>query len=286
LNCQRSPSINIEVKTLRENQPVTLRMQMLALGWSGQVQVQPMNGDGFAIMALMIHDVTSAVAADKLLREEGVKSEKLLSMILPPIIVKKLQSGEKNISFAVKSASILFLDIVSFTPWCGSHDASYVMQTLNRLFLEYDRLLKVRDRLTKIKCIGDCYMCAGGLFDIVNQPEIHAQQMVSFGLDVIHALELLNIELSESLRIRAGVNTGCPLVAGVLGIGKPTFDILGPAICLAAAMEHQGIPMTVHIPQHCYNLVYASRFIIQERGDVQVKGTTHHTYLVIGYKHE
>jgi class 3 adenylate cyclase/PAS domain-containing protein len=286
LNGQRAPAIDADVEILRESKLVTLKMRMLALAWSGHVQLQAINGQGIAILAFLIRDVTSAVAADKLLREEGVKSEKLLLMILPPIIVKKLQNGEKNISFAVKSASILFLDIVSFTPWCGSHDASYVMSTLNRLFLEYDRLLKARDRLTKIKCIGDCYMCGGGLFDIVNQPQIHAEQMVSFGLDVIHALQLVNIDLSESLRIRVGVNTGGPLVAGVLGIEKPTFDILGPAICLGAAMEHHGIPMTVHIPKQCYDLVYGSHFIIQERGDVEHKGKVYHTYLVTGYKQD
>jgi class 3 adenylate cyclase len=110
--------------------------------------------------------------------------------------------------------------------------------------------------------------------------------MISFGLDMIHALQLLNIELSETLRMRVGVNTGGPIVAGVLGIDKPTFDILGPAICLAAAMEHHGVPMNVHIPQHCYDLVYASHFMIHERGDVEVKGKTYHTYIVSGYKQD
>jgi class 3 adenylate cyclase len=123
-----------------------------------------------------------------------------------------------------------------------------------------------------------------GFFDEVNQPQIHAEQMMSFGLDVIYTLELLNIELSETLRMRVGINTGGPIVAGVLGIEKPTFDILGLPICLAAAMEHYGVPMAVHIPQHCYDLVYGSNFIIRERGNVGVKRREYHTYLVTGYR--
>jgi hypothetical protein len=51
-------------------------------------------------------------------------------------------------------------------------------------------------------------------------------------------------------------------------------------------MEHHGVPMNVHIPRHCYDLVYGSNFIIHERGDVEVKGRTYHTYLVTGYKLE
>jgi class 3 adenylate cyclase len=84
--------------------------------------------------------------------------------------------------------------------------------------------------------------------------------------------------------MRVGVNTGGPIVAGVLGIEKPTFDILGPAICLAAAMEHHGVPMCVHIPQHCYDLIYNANLIFQERGDIEVKGIPYRTYLVSGYK--
>ncbi|KAH0800550.1 Adenylate and Guanylate cyclase catalytic domain containing protein [Histomonas meleagridis] len=158
------------------------------------------------------------------------------------------------------------------------------MKTLNRLFLEFDRILKKYERMMKIKCIGDCYMCAGGIFDEINQPAEHTKQTISFGIDIIKAIQLLDIELNESLRIRVGVNTGGPIVAGVLGIEKPTFDILGSAICLAAMMEHHGVPMNVHIPQHCYDLVFGTIFRIKERGDVEVKGKMYHTYVVTGYE--
>jgi PAS domain S-box-containing protein len=286
MNCQRPPTINMDIEHCREGELVHLHVRMITISWSGQVQKHSVNREAVAIVVLLIKDISSAIAASTLLREEGIKSEKLLLMILPPVIVTKLRSGIKNLSFAVKSASILFLDIVSFTPWCGAHEASYVMSILNRMFLEYDRLIKRHDRLMKIKCIGDCYMCAGGIFDELDQPHIHAGQMVSFGLDMIHALQLLNIELTETLRIRVGVNTGGPIVAGVIGTETPTFDILGPPIALAAAMESRGTPMCVHIPQHCYNLIYDSNFIFQERGEVQVKGNLYRTYLAIGYQGE
>ena len=283
LKAQRSPSIELEAEIDRDGDSISLLLSITAVSTDGNVQLKAVNAEGLSAIALVMKDITSSVASQKLLVEEGIKSEKLLLMILPPIIVNKLQNGEKNISFAVKSASIMFVDIVSFTPWCGSNTAAYVMKTLNRLFAEFDRILKKYDRMTKIKCIGDCYMCAGGIFDEVNQPAEHAKQAVSFGIDIISALKLLNIELNEKLRIRVGVNTGGPIVAGVLGIEKPTFDILGPDICLAAMMEHHGVPMHVHIPQHCYDLIYGTYFRIKERGDVEVKGKMYHTYIVSGY---
>ncbi|OHS99617.1 Adenylate and Guanylate cyclase catalytic domain containing protein [Tritrichomonas foetus] len=283
LKGQRSPSIEAEVDLIKNNEPFTVLMQLNAVSSGENVIYKATNAEGIAVLALVIRDITSQIASNKLLVDEGIKSEKLLLMILPPIIVNKIQCGEKNISFTVKSASIMFVDIVSFTPWCGSNTADYVMRTLNRLFAEFDRILKTYDRMTKIKCIGDCYMCAGGIFDEINQPSEHAKQAISYGLDIIAALKLLNIELNESLRIRVGVNSGGPIVAGVLGIEKPTFDILGPDICLAAMMEHHGVPMHVHIPQHCYELVFGSYFRIKERGDVEVKGKIYHTYIVSGY---
>jgi class 3 adenylate cyclase len=151
------------------------------------------------------------------------------------------------------------------------------------MFLEFDRILHAYDRLVKIKCIGDCYMNSGGIFDTEDDPAGHTKQMVSFGIDIINALRLLNIELHETLRMRVGVNTGGPIVAGVLGIDKPTFDILGPAICLASKMEQKGVPMNVHIPEHLYLLIKDENFQFKERGEVEVKGVTYRTLIVTGY---
>jgi class 3 adenylate cyclase len=280
---QRSPAIEGHVEVLRGEEEVPLLLSLTAVSCSGCVQVEPVRAEGLALLVLVMKDLTSARASDKLLMEEGVRSSNLLLMILPPVIVSKLQAGEKNICFAVKSASIQFVDIVSFTPWCGSHTADYVMKFLNRMFLEFDRILRGYDRMIKIKCIGDCYMCAGGVFDVEDDPAGHTRQTVAFGLDIISALRLLNIELSETLRMRVGVNTGGPIVAGVLGIDKPTFDILGPAICLASKMEQKGVPMNVHIPEHSYNLIKCDNFQFREKGELELKGRTYHTYLVTGY---
>jgi class 3 adenylate cyclase len=77
-----------------------------------------------------------------------------------------------------------------------------------------------------------------------------------------------------------GVNTGGPIVVGVLGIGKPTFEILGPAINMAQQMEHHGVPMHVHVSRAVYELVYGEAFHIKERGETQINSGTVITYLV------
>jgi class 3 adenylate cyclase len=97
----------------------------------------------------------------RLIEEEKSKSDKMLASIIPSNLLQRVKEGEKNISFSVQSASVFFLDIVEFTPWCGSHPANIVMNALNRIFVELDRGLSKHPSLTKIKCIGDfgCYVC-------------------------------------------------------------------------------------------------------------------------------
>ncbi|OHS95017.1 Adenylate and Guanylate cyclase catalytic domain containing protein [Tritrichomonas foetus] len=238
----------------------------------------------FVVMAewlfVVSRDITQSVMYDKLIQEEKAKSDQLLSSILPPRLVARVAAGEKDISFAVQSVTIVFMDIVSFTPWCGSLPAATVMKTLNMLFKEFDALTQIHTTMTKIKCIGDCYMAAGGIFMEVNQPATHAKDVVEFGLDAIDAIQVLNEKINQSLRIRVGVNTGGPIVAGVLGTEKPTFEILGPTINMAQQMEHHGVPMKVHISRAVYELIYGGNFKIQERGEIEIKNGNTITYLV------
>ena len=225
-------------------------------------------------------DITMIVKHANLLREEKAISDRLLSSILPPSLVKRVQNGESNISFAVQSASVLFLDVVEFTPWCASNTAATVMSTLNNFFKRLDSVLNPHPTMTKIKCIGDCYMAAGGIFAEVNQPAVHAKEVCEFGLEAIDQLLQLNQELNQNLRIRVGINTGGPLVAGVLGVGKPTFEILGPTINMAQQMEHHGVPMKVHISRATYELIYGGSFNVKERGEIEVKNGKVFTYLI------
>jgi len=227
------------------------------------------------------NDITKNKRYSALILEEHEKSDKLLSSILPPSLVKRVQQGETNISFAIQSVSIVFIDIVEFTPWCSSVPASTVMSTLNNLFRSFDDLIGQYPTMTKIKCIGDCYMAAGGVFSELNHPTTHAKEAVEFGLNAIDAVEEINKNMNLDLKIRIGINTGGPIIGGVLGIGKPTFEILGPAINLAQQMEHHGVPMNVHISRSVYELIYGNSFKIKERGTVETKGGNVITYLVL-----
>jgi class 3 adenylate cyclase len=144
--------------------------------------------------------------------------------------------------------------------------------TLNNMFKKLDFWCNTYLTMTRIKCIGDCYVAAGVFFE-VNQPAEHAKQVVSFGLDALDSVTELNKDLNELLEVRVGVNTGGPIVAGVLEgrFGKPTFEILGSSINMAQQMEHYGVPMNVHISRAVHELIYGDPFVVKERGPIDVK---------------
>jgi len=234
-----------------------------------------------AMTVFFLRDITQTVRYNTLIKEEQLRSDKILESILPKKLIGLVQRGEKNISFSVQSATIAFIDIVGFTPWCSDNQPSFIMSTLNKLYNSFDQIITHYPTITKIKCIGDCYMAAGGIFGEINQPSIHSKEMVEFCLEAIESVEAINNEIGQELRIRIGINTGGPLVAGVLGLKKPTFEILGTVINLAQQMESLGIPMQIHITRSVYELIYGSNFNVKERGQIDTKIGKLITYLVL-----
>jgi class 3 adenylate cyclase len=229
-------------------------------------------------------DTTTSTRYHTLVTAERAKSDQLLRSILPPNLVERVASGERNISFSVPSVAVVFMDIVGFTPWCSSSTAEKVMAVLNGLFKMFDHHCLKHSTMTRIKCIGDCYMAAGGVFSEVSQPIEHTTQVVTFGLECLESLDDLNEEFNETLQIRVGISTGGPIIAGILGAegAKPTFEILGPTINVAQQMEHNGVPGQVHISRPVYELIYGEHFIVKERTAIEIKGEEIQTYLVIG----
>jgi class 3 adenylate cyclase len=147
--------------------------------------------------------VAQAARCSGLVAEEHMRSDELHKTTLPESLVPRVRAGEQNIFFSVSSASIIFSDIVCFTPWCAKLPAQAVMATLNDLFMRLDEKLARKPTMTKIKCIGDCYMATGGIFSLKNPEEA-----ATFGTEATQAMRGPGADRDESLEIRVGVNTG------------------------------------------------------------------------------
>ena len=237
---------------------------------------------GIESYVFILRNESNLLQQQAIAEEAKAKSENLLCHILPQNIIMKLNSGEKDICFTVPNATIIFIDVVKFSEFTRNLQPTEIMGTLSHLFLSFDKLLPSFPLITKIKLIGDIYMAAAGLFSEGANPKDHANQTIQFGLNALAAIDDVNVKLNSNLQIRIGVNSGGPVIAGVLGTDKPVFDIIGDPINVAARLQTTDIPGQIQIPQSTYDLLEPGQYNVTQRGEVFLKGKGQvMTYLVM-----
>ncbi len=202
----------------------------------------------------------------ELLQIEKDKSENLLLNILPKAVADRLKQGEQTIANGHATVTVLFADLVGFTELARRTSPADLVSLLNGIFTAFDLLVE-KHQLEKIKTIGDSYMLAGG---IPLHRADHAQAVADIALEMIQTLASLNAEKGTNLRVRIGINTG-PIVAGVIGKRKFTYDLWGDTVNLASRMESSGVPGLVHVSETTFEAL-KTEFDLEERGITQVKG--------------
>jgi adenylate cyclase len=204
--------------------------------------------------------------AEAHLEEEHARSERLLLNILPPAISTRLKDGEATIADGFREVSVLFADIVGFTELSSRMPPAELVSVLNSVFSRFDELAGELG-LEKIKTIGDAYMVAAGLPE---PRDDHAIVLVRMGLRMRDALDRLNEEQGLALAVRIGVHSG-PVVAGVIGKRKFSYDLWGDTVNTASRMESHGEKGRVHVSQATARLL-GDRFAVASRGTIAVKG--------------
>ena len=200
------------------------------------------------------------------LRQAMDQSERLILNILPKKIAERLKANEGTIADRFDMVSVLFLDIVSFTPISSQMDPVQVVSFLSEIFDSFDNLVDRFD-VEKIKTIGDCYLAAAGL----PVPDArHGLNICDVALAMRSEIARINATLTFDLKVRIGIHSG-PVVAGVIGQRKFAFDLWGDTVNIASRMESHGEPDRIQISAATYNLV-KDAFDCQERGFIDFKG--------------
>jgi adenylate cyclase len=237
--------------------PLGFTSTMLALNIVGAGAV------AFTLLATFADQRDRAMAA---LRVEQAKSESLLVNILPRSIAERLKVASQAIADHFDSASILFADVVDFTPLSQRLPPAEVVGVLDQLFSRFDTLVE-RHGLEKIKTIGDCYMAAAGVPD--PSPD-HARKAALLALDMREAVIASTVGDGFGLELRIGINSG-PVIAGVIGHKRLLYDLWGDAVNTASRMESHGMPGQIQITRSTYELL-KEEFVCERRGTVPVKG--------------
>ena len=233
-----------------------------------------LNVSGVALTAYVL--LQYAVRA----RDEAfARSEGLLINVLPRAIAKRLKRGAGVIAEAHDEVTVLFADVVDFTPFAERTAPARVVGVLDQIFSAFD-VLTERHGLEKIKTIGDAYMVAAGL----PEPRAdHAEAMADMALDMRVAFDELCEPLGLDLAIRIGIASG-PVVAGVIGRSRFIYDLWGDTVNTASRMESQGLPRKIQVSEAVFRRL-GDRYEFEDRGEIELKGKgRRRAYLLVGRK--
>uniref|UniRef100_A0A668U4H1 guanylate cyclase n=1 Tax=Oreochromis aureus TaxID=47969 RepID=A0A668U4H1_OREAU len=186
------------------------------------------------------------------LEEEKRKTENLLYAMLPKHVANQLKE----------------VCLVTFTNICAMCEPIQIVHMLNSMYLQFDRLTTVHN-VYKVETIGDAYMVVGGVPIPVSS---HAERVANFALGmIIAAKEVINPITGGPIQIRVGLHSG-PVLAGVVGEKMPRYCLFGDTVNTASRMESHGLPNKIHLSPTVYQALKNKCFVIQKRGEIEVKG--------------
>lgn len=203
------------------------------------------------------------------------QSDDLLHNILPDEIARRLKTDTTMIADDYESASVLFADVVNFTPMSAAMSPPELVGLLNNVFTTFDGFVEELG-LEKIKTVGDEYMVASGV--PVSRPD-HAEALADLALRIRdHVAD--NTFHGHEISLRIGINSG-PVVAGIVGTHKFAYDLWGDTVNTASRMESEGVPGSIQVTPATYALI-RDRFVCEPRGVVSVKGKGEmNTYILV-----
>jgi len=204
-------------------------------------------------------------AQSQALALEHAKTERLLLNILPAPVAERLKLGRGLVCEAYPDVSILFADITGFTTFSAGLPARELVTLLDSVFSLFDALAE-ENGLEKIKTIGDAYMVAGNVpAALEDHMAITAEMALQMqGVFQEHALA------ARGLNLRMGMHCG-PVVAGVIGTSKFSFDMWGDTVNIASRLESHSEAGRIQVSDAAH-LRLKDRYQFEARGSIELRG--------------
>ncbi len=251
----------------------------VTVGWLAIVRRYPTADDATSIVSTVLAVVAAglvawwidgarreAFVAARRVEEEEARSQTLIENMLPAPIAAQLKAGVTPIAEQVADATVLFGDLVGFTPLAAELAPTEVVATLDELFTELDEIAQ-RHGVATIKTIGDAYMAVCG----APTPRVdHAAAVAEMALEMRDLVAGRAFAGGRRLELRIGMHSG-PLVAGVIGKKKFVYDLWGDTVNTASRMESHGVPGKVHVTA-AVRARLDGRYQLVPRGPQAIKG--------------
>lgn len=220
-----------------------------------------LNVAGVSVTAYVLLQYAVRARDDAYARSEG-----LLLNVLPRSIAERLKREPGVIADAHPDVTVLFADVVDFTPFTERTDPERVVGILDEIFSAFDALAE-RYGLEKIKTIGDAYVVVSGLPE---PREDHARAMADMALQMQGAVDRAGEPLGFDLKLRIGIDSG-PVIAGVIGRHKFSYDLWGDTVNTASRMESTGVAGRIQVSERTYRRLRGD-YDFEKRGEIELKG--------------
>ena len=193
-------------------------------------------------------------------------ADRLLLNILPAPVAERLKRGETNIADTFPEATILFAELHDFSRLTAGMQPTEVVALLNQFYSRFDELIQRRG-LTKIRTVGHAYMVASGL---PAARADHAQAAADVALEMQRAIVEWDGRAGEAFTLRIGMHSG-PVVAGVIGTTKFSYDLWGDAVEVAWELTGFGAPGSIQVEEATHERLRETH-LFEDRGEFYVQG--------------
>ncbi|MBD1912796.1 MULTISPECIES: adenylate/guanylate cyclase domain-containing protein [unclassified Leptolyngbya] len=226
-----------------------------------------------------VQNITTRRQTEAELRHQRKRTEQLLLNIMPQAIAERLKRGQKTIVDSFTRASVLFADIANFTALSTDISPVELVELLNAIFTAFDELATFKG-LEKIKTIGDAYMVVGGVPTPIPDPIAATAEMA---LAMQELIRTFHTPTGIPLSLRIGIHTG-PVIAGIIGTRKFSYDLWGDTVNVASRMETQGEPGRIQVTESVYEKL-KDDYRFEKREIIEIKGKgLMQTYWLTGKK--
>ncbi|MGD0710746.1 MAG: adenylate/guanylate cyclase domain-containing protein [Bacteroidales bacterium] len=243
------------------------------------LEVYALAGGVFLLIALTIlafYSYNRKKSDNEIIKIEKQKSEELLLNILPSEVAEELKLNGRSQARKIELVTVLFADFKGFSKYAANLEPEVLVEQLDYYFRSFDAIIGNYD-IEKIKTIGDSYMCAGGLPDANSTNPV---DVVNCGLmmrDFVEEYKKSQIAIGgQYLEMRIGIHTG-PVVAGIVGLKKFSYDIWGDTVNIASRIESAGHEGKVNLSDVTYQYVkdhfrceYRGKIPIKNRGEIEM----------------
>jgi hypothetical protein len=278
----KSPCIEYDIQLDFPSGPRRIRASLVAVTATGTIPARSVLATGLAIFTLVLRPLPPEVLAREQLLAEREKAELLLANVLSETVIdlRRANPDMHGIAFSVENPIFLFVELVPSKAWGPPQTDRTVISTLDEIFAGFDDVLAGYPELVKIKRVNGTYLAAGGIFTEVSTPDISAKQAVLAALGMMAALASHNVATRAKVKAVCGIWLQAEVVAALMELAVPTFEIFGMPIERLRIMAQSGKPMDVIVSRSVYELIYGPNDRIREGAVITFGARQFQTYIV------